>query len=168
MANKNMATPGDALARGAKSATYRVPSNFDDGSGDKIVFHGTVAPEGEVELTDHVDNSALLFEKAQNERIAELAAFQEALVAEWMLVKQIKARPMGKKVLVWRIPEKKTLLELAETDTDKPVKCRVVSTNVNGLNQEDEVIIRNFSGTEVKLEGIILTVILAEDILLKL
>lgn len=167
MSNRDMSTPGDALARGAKSATYRVPSNYEQ-EGPDIKFNKTVAEE----LPSTVDNFSAKAEHeriaAQDKRIAEMAAHDAAVVVEWDLVKNVTAKPMDGKVLVWRIPEHQSILQLADTDCDKPIRCRVVAAGGHKLYRGAEVLIRTFSGTEVTVDGLKLTVILNEDILLVL
>src|SRR5581483_6638823 len=89
----------------------------------------------------------------------------------------VNARPLGSKVLLWRIPEVEGAVVTPDAFKDKPVRCKVVavsdslrfpSPNPTSISVGDEVLIRSFSGTEVKVDGHDLTVVLVDDILLRL
>lgn len=91
----------------------------------------------------------------------------------------VKAVPLGAKVLVWRVPEPESVIQMADIAVEKPLECVVVAVSVTGLNEYDtkalsqlqpgdRVLVRKNSGTEIKVEGSELTVLHVMDILLKL
>lgn len=92
---------------------------------------------------------------------------------------KISAVPLGSKVLVWRVPEEEGIIAIADSAKEKPLDCVVLAVSTTGLNeydsqalallqQGDKVLIRKNSGTEIKIEGVEVTVLHVQDILLKL
>lgn len=92
---------------------------------------------------------------------------------------KVSAVPVGSKLLVWRIPEEKGLIEMADVGKEKPLECEVLAVSATGLNEYDskalalfqpgdKVLIRRNTGTEIKVEGHDLTILHVQDVLLKL
>jgi chaperonin GroES len=81
-----------------------------------------------------------------------------------------RAKPMGRSILVQRIPEKQGLIVLADTEKEKSVHCEVITVpvNVKQVKKGDRVLIRRYSGSEIELGGQQFTILDIADVLLKL
>ena len=81
-----------------------------------------------------------------------------------------RAKPMGRSILVQRIPDKQGLIVLADTAKEKPVRCEVIAVpvNVKQVKKGDRILIRRYSGSEIELGGQEFTVLDIADVLLKL
>ena len=81
-----------------------------------------------------------------------------------------RAKPMGRTILVQRIPEKQGLIVIADSGEEKPCRCEVIAVpvNVKQVKKGDKVLIRRYSGSEVELGGQEFTTIDIADVLLKL
>lgn len=84
--------------------------------------------------------------------------------------KPFTAKPLGDYIVVKRIAEPEGLIVEADIAKDKPINCEVVAVSnmVGGVGPGDKVLIRSYSGTEVKVDGEEYTLILIHDVLLKL
>ena len=205
MSRPKVVGPGDVLASGGASMTYKMPSSyvspqiqedFDslsegefrakyyissveyeklkaDPTGLKnlIRFNKTIghteeeAPATEVKVEDKRPD----FEALEKQREADLAKQKVVIAEDRERALCTTAQPLGKNVLLWRIPELGSFIQLADSNKQKPLKCLVVAVAPRlSVKKGDEVLVRRHSGTELEneLEG--LTVIHVDDILLKL
>lgn len=148
---------GDRLARGQKSATFHVPSNYPSGQEAIAGTSGSLEvidnPPKELLVTDHRRDYDLPIEPLP-EPVCPI----------------VTVTPMGQKVLLWRIPVREGLIVEADTAKEKPLDCIVVAVNPSEqvLKVGDKVKIRKFSGTEIELMGHEFTIIMTADVLLKL
>lgn len=89
------------------------------------------------------------------------------------------AQPIGDYIVVRRIPEPEGLIIEADVAKDKPVNCQVIAVSAHpssdlaraalqALTPGDRVLIRRYSGTEVKVNGDEYTLVIIFDVLLKL
>jgi chaperonin GroES len=89
------------------------------------------------------------------------------------------AQPIGDYIVVKRIPEPEGLIIEADVAKDKPINCRVVAISqhpsselaraaLQALKIGDTVLIRRYSGTEVKVNRDEYTLVIIFDVLLKL
>lgn len=87
--------------------------------------------------------------------------------------------PIGDYLVVRRIPEPEGLIVEADVAKDKPINCEVVAVSqhpssdlasaaLQSIHTGDKVLIRRYSGTEVKVNGIEYTLVMIFDVLLKL
>jgi chaperonin GroES len=195
------AGPGDFLAQGGKSMTYKMPSNYvaaqiqedfekmDEGefrtkyfvSTDEyarlkedqkglanLIQIKTVSRDPEPEETIKVEDKRPDYTALEAQREADRLKQIQVIEEERQEVLRIKAQPLGKNVLLWRIPEVTGFITIADVSNEKPLECMVISGGVSKLKSGDKVLIRRFSGSETKIEDHDVTIIHVDDILLKL
>jgi len=89
------------------------------------------------------------------------------------------AHPIGDYIVVKRIPEPEGLIVEADVAKDKPINCEVVAVSehpsseyasaaLQSIGPGDKVLIRRYSGTEVKVNGQEYTLVIIFDVLLRL
>jgi len=153
---------GDALARGAKSAQFSVPSNYPEEPKVGVC---------EEQLLDPFGSALDVGVKPEFEITDRRVDYDKPLPPEpEPTCPVVSAKPLGAKVLLWRKPAKVGLIVEADTARELPLECEVVavSDEETRLQVGDKVLIRKFSGTEITVDGHELTVINVADVLLKL
>jgi co-chaperonin GroES (HSP10) len=85
-------------------------------------------------------------------------------------LKPFTATPLGDYIVVKRIPEPEGVVILADISKELPLNCEVigVSSKVTEIVKGDKVLVRRYSGTIVEVDKQEYTLILIQDVLLKL
>jgi co-chaperonin GroES (HSP10) len=158
-------SPKDALAQGAKSATFY--------------------PAQRPKVTDKRPDYSEAAEKkkaaaALEEREKQLKQRAERIRAEGVRALEIGAelRPIGDRVICWRIPEAESMIVEADIAARLPLECVVVSISdrpsdsyaeaaLRSLTGGDHVTILSQSGTDLVIDGISLVAIHVHDIIVR-
>lgn len=158
---------GDKLASGAKSATF-YPAKQEPAVNDTRTDYSEEAVAARAKKAFEDRARHLAEQKIENEK-----AFARALETG------AKVKPVGDKVLLWRVPEIESLIEQADIAARLPLVCVVCAVSdrpsdayskaaLESLHVGDTVTVLSQTGTDIAVDGTAFVVLHVHDILVRL